>query len=44
MWYAVSHKLAREDWTRSVASENDNGPWIDDKWRKNWLDRIERRE
>jgi hypothetical protein len=32
-----------EDWTRYVASANDNGPLVD-KWRKNWLDRMERRE
>ncbi|KIJ95009.1 hypothetical protein K443DRAFT_340602 [Laccaria amethystina LaAM-08-1] len=35
----VSHE--EEDWTRYVASANDNGPLVD-KWRKNWLDRMER--
>jgi hypothetical protein len=42
MWYAVSHEKAEEeDWTRAA---NDDGPWVDEKWRKNWLDRMERRE
>ena len=45
MWYAVSHEKAEEeDRTRSVTSANDDGPWVDEKWRKNWLDRMERRE
>ncbi|EDR08567.1 uncharacterized protein LACBIDRAFT_326700 [Laccaria bicolor S238N-H82] len=37
MWYAVSHEKAEEeDWIRSRAS------WVDDKWRKFSLDRMER--
>jgi len=37
MRYAVSHKKAEEDWTRSVASANDDGSWVD-KWQMNSLD------
>ncbi|KAF5372305.1 hypothetical protein D9615_009315 [Tricholomella constricta] len=43
MWYALSYETADEDvWTRTTAIGE--GPWVDDKWRSKWLERMERRE
>jgi len=44
MWYAVSHEKGEEDCTRSVTSVNGDGPWVHDRWWKNWLGRTERQE
>lgn len=46
MWYALNHEKADEDDDRSRSQDptHAEGPWVDDGWRKTWLDRLERRE
>ncbi|TFK38249.1 hypothetical protein BDQ12DRAFT_705609 [Crucibulum laeve] len=41
MWYALSYEKA--DGSDRVRDDNIE-PWMDDKWRQNWLERLERRE
>lgn len=41
MWYALNHERD-EDKPRGDSGED--GPWLDDAWRKKWLDRLEKRE
>jgi hypothetical protein len=42
MWYALNYEQADEElWARTSAGQ---GPWIDEKWRTAWIERMERRE
>jgi hypothetical protein len=50
MWFAINYEKGPEDdnsgdKTRSKdAQHHFEGPWIDESWRKAWLERLERRE
>ena len=43
MWYALTHEKA-DDETQSSLPESADGPWVIPKWRKKYLERMERRE
>ena len=43
MWYALTHEKADEE-TQNSLPESADGPWVDPKWRKKYLERMERRE
>ena len=43
MWYALTHEKADEE-TQSSLPESADGPWVVPKWRKKYLERMERRE
>ena len=43
MWYALTHEKA-DDETQSSLPESADGPWVVPKWRKKYLDRMEKRE
>ncbi|GLB40855.1 putative DNA replication regulator SLD3 [Lyophyllum shimeji] len=40
MWYALNHALADDE----VSARISEGPWEDEKWRQDWIERMERRE
>ena len=40
MWFALNYEKADGDDERTRTE----GPWVDDVWRKKWLERLERRE
>jgi hypothetical protein len=43
MWYALNYERADDElWTR--ASAIGQGPWMEEKWRTGWIERMERRE
>ena len=43
MWYALNYERADDElWTRTSAIGQ--GPWMDEKWRTGWIERMERRE
>jgi len=46
MWYVLNYEIADSDEvrTRPNGSGHAEGPWVDDEWRKGWLERMERRE
>jgi hypothetical protein len=46
MWFALNYEKADgdEDRTRLHNATHAEGPWIDEAWRKRWLERMERRE
>jgi hypothetical protein len=45
MWYAVTHEKPDESIIDGLAlPENAEGPWVDEKWREAYLERMERRE
>lgn len=46
MWYVLNYEIADSDEvrTRPNYSGHAEGPWVDDEWRKGWLERMERRE
>ena len=43
MWYALSHEKADEE-TQNSLPESADGPWVIPKWRKKYLERMEKRE
>ena len=43
MWYALNHEKADGDENKARGG-GEEGPWLDEAWRKRWLDRLERRE
>lgn len=43
MWFALNYEKADDDDPTRSAQQAD-GPWVDEKWRSKWLDRMERRE
>ena len=40
MWFALNYEKADGDDERTRAE----GPWVNDLWRKKWLERLEKRE
>jgi hypothetical protein len=46
MWYVLNYEIADTDEvrTRPNGVGHAEGPWVDDKWRNRWLERMERRE
>ena len=43
MWFALNLEQADDElWTRTSAVGQ--GPWVDEKWRATWIERMERRE
>ncbi|KAF8171102.1 hypothetical protein BJ912DRAFT_996153 [Pholiota molesta] len=45
MWYAVTHEKPDESVLDSqTIPEHAEGPWVDEKWREAYLERMERRE
>lgn len=46
MWFALNYEKTGqdEDHTRLSGTTHSEGPWIDENWRKRWLERMERRE
>jgi hypothetical protein len=40
MWFALNHEKATDE----LWEKTENGPWEDDKWRKEWIERMERKE
>src|ERR1700733_11093988 len=46
MWFALNYEKADgdEDRTRLNSATHTEGPWVDETWRKRWLERMERRE
>lgn len=46
MWFAVNYEKADidDDRTRLNASKHIEDPWVDEEWRKRWLERMEKRE
>ncbi|KAF9556485.1 hypothetical protein CPC08DRAFT_669781 [Agrocybe pediades] len=41
MWYALTHEKADED---TPVPDNQEGPWVDEKWQQKYMDRMEKRE
>ena len=46
MWFALNYEKAEADEHRTRLSDatHADGPWVDEAWRKRWLERLERRE
>ena len=46
MWFALNFEKADgdEDRARLNNATHADGPWVDEAWRKRWLERLERRE
>jgi hypothetical protein len=46
MWFALNYEKVDgdEDRTRLNSATHAEGPWVDEAWRKRWLERMERRE
>ncbi|KDR70955.1 hypothetical protein GALMADRAFT_144421 [Galerina marginata CBS 339.88] len=42
MWYSLTHEKGNGN--AQVASEEADGPWVDDGWRQAYMNRMERRE
>lgn len=42
MWFALNYEKAHE--VGDDERTRNEGPWVDDGWRKKWLERLERRE
>ena len=41
MWYSVAHQKAQDD---LVLPEDTDGPWVDAKWKDEYLERVEKRQ
>lgn len=44
MWYALHHEKTGGNGSPKGADSGSQEPWLDEKWRQDWLDRLERRE
>lgn len=46
MWYALNNEKrdAEDERARPAGVTHDDGPWVDEKWKRKWLARMEKRE